>query len=236
MPIPKMAIVAIAVGLAVSVSTSQAALSLSFSNQGLNTGIQFNGASSSFQLNPAPGSLGSPQFAVTSETGGISSIGLMGWVNGSPWSIGAITTSGTTQTAPVTGVGTLFLNDGAGNNLTGNLNWITIETVQSIGAINAALNVNVTGLAYGGLNPDLLALANGVNGSLNLTFQFNPGQSLTQLTTGTAQIGSYSGALAGAAVPEPTTLIAGALLLLPFGVSTLRNLRKRRGLDLPLSH
>jgi len=227
-PIPKLAIVAIAVGLAVSVATSQAALSLSFSNQGLNTGIQFNGASSSFQLNPAPGSLGSPQFAITSETGGSSSIGLMGWINGSPWSIGAITTSGTTQTAPVTGVGTLFLSDGAGNNLTGNLNWITIQTVQSIGGINAALNVNVTGLAYGGLNTDLLALANGANGSLNLSFQFSPSQSLAQLTTGSAQIGSYSGSLAGAAVPEPSTVIAGALLLLPFGASTLRILRKRQ--------
>jgi hypothetical protein len=30
------------------------------------------------------------------------------------------------------------------------------------------------------------------------------------------------------AVPEPTTMIAGALLLLPFGASTLRMLRKRR--------
>jgi len=30
------------------------------------------------------------------------------------------------------------------------------------------------------------------------------------------------------AVPEPTTIIAGALLLLPFGVSTLRALRKQR--------
>jgi hypothetical protein len=29
-------------------------------------------------------------------------------------------------------------------------------------------------------------------------------------------------------VPEPTTMIAGALLLLPFGVSTLRILRKKR--------
>jgi hypothetical protein len=28
-------------------------------------------------------------------------------------------------------------------------------------------------------------------------------------------------------VPEPTTMIAGALLLLPFGASTLRNLRRR---------
>jgi hypothetical protein len=32
---------------------------------------------------------------------------------------------------------------------------------------------------------------------------------------------------AGTAVPEPTTMIAGAMLLLPFGASTLRMLRKR---------
>jgi hypothetical protein len=30
------------------------------------------------------------------------------------------------------------------------------------------------------------------------------------------------------AVPEPTTMIAGALLLLPFGASTLRFMRKNR--------
>ena len=29
-------------------------------------------------------------------------------------------------------------------------------------------------------------------------------------------------------IPEPTTMIAGALLLLPFGASTLRMLRKTR--------
>jgi hypothetical protein len=32
----------------------------------------------------------------------------------------------------------------------------------------------------------------------------------------------------GTPVPEPTTMIAGALLLLPFGVSTVRKLRKNR--------
>jgi hypothetical protein len=31
-----------------------------------------------------------------------------------------------------------------------------------------------------------------------------------------------------AAVPEPTTMIAGAMLLLPFGASMLRILRKNR--------
>jgi hypothetical protein len=44
-------------------------------------------------------------------------------------------------------------------------------------------------------------------------------------------IGSYNGSAWGftpLAVPEPTTMIAGALLLLPFGASTLRMLRKNR--------
>jgi hypothetical protein len=38
------------------------------------------------------------------------------------------------------------------------------------------------------------------------------------------------------AVPEPTTMIAGVLLLLPFGVSTLRALRQRRHSAGGLSH
>jgi hypothetical protein len=46
----------------------------------------------------------------------------------------------------------------------------------------------------------------------------------------TTQTGKYglSGWTAFNAVPEPTTLIAGALLLLPFGASTLRSLRRTR--------
>ena len=224
----KLAIIAIAAGLAVSATTSQAALSLSFSNQGLNTGIQFNGASSSFQLDPSPGSLGSPQFAVTSETGGSSSIGLVGWINGSPWTIGSITTSGTIQSAAVTGLGNLFISDGLGNDLTGTVGWMTIQTDQSAGFINSALDLNITGLAYSGANADLLALVNGGKDSMNLTFQFNPGKSLTQLTTGSDQIGSYSGALAATSVPEPSTVVAGALLLIPFGISTARILRKHK--------
>jgi len=224
----KLAIIAIAAGLAVSATTSQAALSLSFSNQGLNTGIQFNGASSSFQLDPSPGSLGSPQFAVTSETGGSSSIGLVGWINGSPWTIGSITTSGTIQSAAVTGLGNLFISDGLGNDLTGTVGWMTIQTDQSAGFINSALDLNITGLAYSGANADLLALVNGGSGSMNLTFQFNPGESLSQLTTGSDQIGSYSGALAATSVPEPSTVVAGVLLLIPFGISTARILRKHK--------
>jgi choice-of-anchor C domain-containing protein len=47
----------------------------------------------------------------------------------------------------------------------------------------------------------------------------------------TAYIPAYGAAIDNiqlTAVPEPTTVIAGAMLLLPFGVSTLRILRKNR--------
>jgi hypothetical protein len=224
----------LAAGLVAATVTSQAALSLNFSNLE-DTTIQF-GAGSSFQLNPTAGSLATPQFEITSSLGGTGSAnGLFGWINGNPWTIGAITTSGNLQTASVTGAAFLFLNDGAGNDLTGNLNWVTIHTFNSAGGINAALALNVTGLTYAGGNADLLTLAAGGTGSLNLTFQFSSGATLTDLTTGTsAQVTSYSGSLA--VVPEPSTMIAGALLLLPFGATTLRILRKRKGLDLPVSH
>jgi hypothetical protein len=39
---------------------------------------------------------------------------------------------------------------------------------------------------------------------------------------------TYSQNIQILAVPEPTTMVAGALLLLPFGASTLRLLRKNR--------
>jgi hypothetical protein len=44
------------------------------------------------------------------------------------------------------------------------------------------------------------------------------------IDSGTATVQTY----AAAAVPEPATMIAGMLLLLPFGASTLRILRNRR--------
>jgi hypothetical protein len=54
-----------------------------------------------------------------------------------------------------------------------------------------------------------------------------PTTPLNYWTTTTGQYG-ISGWTAFNAVPEPTTLVAGALLLLPFGASTIRILRKKR--------
>jgi hypothetical protein len=65
---------------------------------------------------------------------------------------------------------------------------------------------------------------------VNLIFQFSTPESLTQLSSSGGTAGSYSGDLTAALVPvpEPTTIIAGALLLLPLGASTLRILRRNR--------
>jgi hypothetical protein len=49
----------------------------------------------------------------------------------------------------------------------------------------------------------------------------------SQFANGSIQ-DTYSQNIQILAVPEPTTMIAGALLLLPFGASTLRILRKRQ--------
>jgi len=58
-----------------------------------------------------------------------------------------------------------------------------------------------------------------INSIHNVTFQY--GTALTGTQIGVAGYAGY------APVPEPTTMIAGALLLLPFGASTLRFLRRR---------
>lgn len=48
------------------------------------------------------------------------------------------------------------------------------------------------------------------------------------IASGTVQDGSAVTGIPTYAVPEPTTVLAGALLLLPFGASTIRFLRKSR--------
>jgi hypothetical protein len=62
----------------------------------------------------------------------------------------------------------------------------------------------------------------------NLTGIWN-GTETIQINDLWPDTGSFSHIeIGGAVVPEPTTVIAGALLLLPFGLSTLRVLRKTR--------
>ena len=212
-PINK-AIIAIMSGLALSVVTSQAQLSLNFSSISGST-IQFNGTADSFQFNAAVSPAGPGyQWQIGNETGGTgSAIGLFGGVYNGPFSYGPISSATvgpfTIDTANVLGpLGALSINDGLGSlpadYLTGSVNWIQIDTVDSIGGINAALVVNVTGLTYSGPNTDLSTLVAEGPASMNLSFQFSPGMTLSQLSEGTgSHITSYSGSVS--VVPEPSS-------------------------------
>jgi len=84
--------------------------------------------------------------------------------------------------------------------------------------------VNVTDLSYSGSNADLMKLAAGGPTAMNLSFQFSPGETLTQLSTGNSPfLTSYSGSIA--AVPEPTSF--GSFLVGTFVLGSARLFKKR---------
>jgi hypothetical protein len=102
-----------------------------------------------------------------------------------------------------------------GNNLTGTIDWVEITTLDSVGGINADLTINLTGLAYSGANQDLKTLVAGSGGTLDLTFQFSPGMTLSQLSSGQ---GGYETSFSGSmsvqtAVPEVNQVYAALFLL-----------------------
>ena len=86
---------------------------------------------------------------------------------------------------------------------------LTFSLVKTTGTWASEADI-LTGNASGYLAAGHVFVWNGNNG---------PGSGVDALATG------YSTA---APVPEPTTVVAGALLLLPFAVSTIRFIRKRR--------
>jgi len=83
---------------------------------------------------------------------------------------------------------------------------------------------------------DVAATHNGSIGTANpviknsvvFTFSLTAGYVLGGIEDVNFQYGTGLGEIHVSAVPEPTTMIAGALLLLPFGASTLRVLRRIR--------
>lgn len=195
--------------VALSLVSSQA-LTLNFSStQGAT--IQFNGTGDSFQFNGSPIYTGT-QWQIGSENDGTgSAVGLFGLVDNGPFSYGPVTTvtlPGLDYEYATVGVGEtggLQINDGAGYTLTGNVDWIQVATYNYAGAINGQLAVNVKDLAYGGANADLQALVANAPASMSLTFQFAPGMTLSQLSSGNGPYTtSYSGSLH--VVPEPSAL------------------------------
>jgi hypothetical protein len=111
--------------------------------------------------------------------------------------------------------------------------YYTAAQADSSGVTAAALQVAIWkieggGQALGNGNPGYTVTASGNN---SVTTEV--ADMLTSLNGLTAEadlvaIVSPDGQSYVVAVPEPTTMLAGALLLLPFGASTLRILRKRQ--------
>jgi hypothetical protein len=158
------------------------------------------------------------QWQIGSESGSQatgSAVNLFGVVGNGPFSYGAVSTTpipfGTLQTATITGPsGALAINDGAGNFLTGNVDLIELDTFDFLAGINASLMINVTDVAYTGNNQDLKTLLADSPASMDLTFQFSPGMTLSDLSAGSGPYQtSFSGSLS--VVPEPTSV--GCFLL-----------------------
>jgi len=115
------------------------------------------------------------------------------------------------------------------------------DSLQS-STINGWLDsYNMAGALQGGQAPTSVMRPGSPFGKINVNWggYIKKGQTadllfysdLTSYTGSTATVqdgGSQSGLNTYAPVPEPTTLVAGMLLLLPFGASTLRTLRKNR--------
>jgi hypothetical protein len=114
----------------------------------------------------------------------------------------------------------LDINNGAGDDLTGTINWITIATYYvSVGVLNADVNVNLSDVSYSGTNPDLQSIQANQPGIVDVSFQFLPGETLSQLSSGTGPyMTSFSGSIT-TAVPEPASIALaglGGLTLLLF--------------------
>jgi hypothetical protein len=173
-----------------------------------NAKIAFNGANDTFTFNNSTQTATAGRdFVVNVQEGfpgGSTSLEtLLGNISGT-YSIGAITTSGSTQTADVSGTGSFSIADGAGQFFTATLQWLTIQTTANglFGNINTTGSVNLSNLGYSGSNADLIELAKNSGGSLTATFQFNPGKDLTRLTTDLSSITSYSASVS--ILPEPS--------------------------------
>jgi hypothetical protein len=144
------------------------------------------------------------------------SIGDLGNFGIGVFTIGAITTSGSVQSAAVTGSTTVTINDGHGFNLTGTLVWDDIQTSGTGSTLNVVGNLNVTGVSYGGSSVDLSSLAAAGTLEDTVSFTFTDGQTLTQLATDPNPTHtSFSGTIA--TVPDGAVtmeLLGGAFLVL----------------------
>lgn len=158
-------------------------------------------------------------FQVTSGTAS----GLLGEMTGT-FAIGTISTIvipglGTMETASVSGSGTFVIHDGAFT-LSAVLTWVDITQFGTGAFLNTTGTVTLTGITYGGSNPDLLALATAGNGANVLSFQFAPLVTLDQLRNGPGpNKTSFSGSVSTVPDAGSTVMLLGLAVA---GVAAIR--------------
>jgi hypothetical protein len=131
-------------------------------------------------------------------------VGLKGNISGT-FTIGAISSSGPAQLAPVGGTGVFSIFDGA-STLTADLSLIDIGTLGTSLGLNLSGSPNLTNFAYSGSVDSLAALATSSDAAVVLSAQFKPKKSLLDLTaTGAVNASVYSATLAATPVPEPSS-------------------------------
>ena len=191
------------------------AITLNFSSNPNGSVVTFSGGAFSF----TPGA-GTFSMAIGSGGSG-TSIGDFAQIGGS-WTFNA---GGITGGNP----GTLTIEDGGGIDLTASLSFHLIQSSGSsgLGGIGetTTATINVSNIKYTGLEPDLQQLVTDKSANLNVTFQFTPGLSLTQLASGTHTT-SFSVTLTSI----PTTKVpdgGSSLAMLGFALLTAEGLRRK---------
>ncbi|PWU21513.1 MAG: hypothetical protein C5B50_01585 [Verrucomicrobia bacterium] len=165
-------------------------------------GINFAGGGFTFV-----GNASGFQFQIDDVSNGAGdSLGFNGYfTSSSAFSIGTITINGAMQSAPVTGSCVIHISDGV-NELTGTVQWVDIATLGTSGVLNLNGVVNLTGIAYGGSSLDLQSLVASASGSIDMTFQFVPARTLTQLKN-TGGFSDFSGSILGSPFLAPTAAV-----------------------------
>ena len=151
-----------------------------------------------------------------------SMIGIKGNIGGT-FTVGPITVMGSLQTAQLTGTGTFSLTDPSNNVLSATLVWSDIYTYGATGGLNPSNTFNLTNWNnYLGSYQPFLDIKAGTDQNVNLSFQFSPGKTLTQLmATGSDRLTTYAGSFS--MVPEPATI---CLMGLGAAVALLRRRKK----------
>lgn len=130
----------------------------------------------------------------------------------------------------------LRIHDGFGGTLIAPVVWQIISTTSSGGNLAAQGLIAVNDITYTSPNPnpELVAIRNTSGQFLTLSFNFLGVTApvlknlMTPAYNPNGMAVPFSGELKATAVPEASTALAGLILLLPFGVSTLRILRRNR--------